>query len=248
MTDEKSAAESVEPTAQDNTLTGTPPQAPPPEQLFPDLDEPEPVHEGEIQDEADVIRYENVEPPTNFHRIVSLLRTGPLALVLRFVDQIMRNLTGSPVWRLSRITEHVYVGGQHYPSGWQRMQDEGIQAVVNMREERFSDVEKGIQGEHHLHLNTLDNTPPTLENLEIAAQFIAEQVNQDHKVYVHCGVGVGRAPSAAAAYFIYEGLSARDAIRKIRRVRPFVHLTGRQRKQLDVFENFMRSKHGTPTS
>ncbi|MGB1285321.1 MAG: protein-tyrosine phosphatase family protein, partial [Aggregatilineales bacterium] len=146
--------------------------------------------------------YENVAPPTPIHRIISLLRVGPFAIILRLVDQSLRLLTGSPVWRLSKVTEQVYLGGQHYPRGWDVMTDEGINAVLNMREAKFDDAGQGIGGEHHLHLPTRDNTAPGLEDLENAAIFVNEQVSRGHRVYIHCGVGVGRAPSATAAYFI----------------------------------------------
>jgi len=115
------------------------------------------------------------------------------------------------------------------------------QVDLELREAVHDDVALGIGGERHLHLPTPDNTPVSLEDLDAAADFIAEEVANGGKVYIHCGVGVGRAPSAAAAYFIkHQGMSARDAIQHIRMVRPFVHLTGRQGKQLFVYEQRVR--------
>jgi protein-tyrosine phosphatase len=174
-------------------------------------------------------------PPSQFNRMWSLLQTGPIALIWRFIDQGIRKWTGAPVWRLSRITPQVYVGGQHYQ--WAALEQEGIAAVVNLREVHYDDVQRGIGGTYHLHLPTRDNTPPSMADLARGADFIAEQIQLGHKVYIHCGVGVGRAPSLAAAYFIkHERLNAREAIRLIRRTRPFVHLTGRQLDQLVRFE------------
>lgn len=178
------------------------------------------------------------EKPANpLARMFSLLRVGPRALALRFYDQILRKSSGAPVWELSRITPFLYVGGQHYPKGWQEMQQEGITAVLNLRESHHNDVKKGIGGQHHLHLITRDNTPVSLENLHRAADFIQQVAEEHGKVYVHCGVGVGRAPSAAAAYFIkYQGMDTDEAIRTMKQARPFIHLTGRQKAQLRVFE------------
>jgi len=180
----------------------------------------------------------NTEKPANqFARIISLLRTGPKALFLRFFDQYTRKFTGAPVWRLSRITAQVYVGGQHYTKGWSHMEKEGISAVLNMREAVYDDVANAIGGDTHLHLATQDNTPVPMAYLHQAADFIHEQQQGGGKVYIHCGVGVGRAPSAGAAYFIkYEGLTTVQALAKIRDVRPFIHLTGKQRQQLEAFE------------
>lgn len=182
------------------------------------------------------------EKPTNpARRVVSLLRRGPRAIALRLYDQSKRKLTGSPAWRYSRITPNLYVGGQHYPPGWQAMLDEGITAVVNMRELHHDDVKRGVASEKHLHLATRDNTPPTLEALEQAATFIAQEIEAGGKVYVHCGVGVGRAPSAAAAYLIYSGMTTDEALTVILTKRPFIHLTGRQKRQLRTFEQHIKT-------
>ena len=180
------------------------------------------------------------KPTSHAHRVVSLLRTGPRALVLRFYDQTLRKRRGHPVWRLSRVLPGLYVGGQHSIKGWQKMLDEGITAIVNLREAHLDDAVKGIGGTKYLHLPTRDNTPPSIEALQNAALFIKEEIDAGGNVYVHCGVGVGRAPSAAAAYLIHTGMTAEQAITAIKAVRPFVHLTGTQFKQLKKFEQEMR--------
>jgi|TARA_B100000315_G_scaffold226314_1_gene233169 protein-tyrosine phosphatase len=41
-------------------------------------------------------------------------------------------------------------------------------------------------------------------------------VDKNIKVYVHCERGHGRSPTLVAAYFILEGLSASEAIKKVR--------------------------------
>jgi len=180
-------------------------------------------------------------PPNTLRRVISLLRTGFTPIALRFYDQTTRKRTGAPIWELSRITPQIYCGGQHYPQGWQAMEEEGITAVLNMREPVHDDAALGIGGTRHLHLPTPDNTPVSIEDLDKAADFIAEEVANGGKVYIHCGVGVGRAPSATAAYFIkHQGISAREAIQMIRKVRPFVHLTGSQGKQLFTYEQHLR--------
>ena len=181
-------------------------------------------------------------PDNPLRRITSLLRTGPRGIALRFYDQLTRKWTGYPVWNLSRITPNLYIGGQHSVHGWQKMQQEGIEAIVNMREPHLDDARHDIAGAYHLHLPTTDNTPPSLDDLQRAADFIRQHIEAGRKVYVHCGVGVGRAPSAAAAYLIQSGMSAMDALNTIHQVRPFVHLTPRQMRQLEQFEQMQREK------
>jgi dual specificity MAP kinase phosphatase len=181
-------------------------------------------------------------PAHPLKRVASLLKSGPRALMLRFYDQIKRKITGAPVWELSRVAPGLYVGGQHYAKGWQAMEEEGITAVLNMRERWHDDVKAGVGGGLHLHLHTIDNTPVALEDLDKAADYIMEEIERGGSVYVHCGVGVGRAPSAAAAYFIKQGMTTVEALAKIRETRPFIHLTGRQRRRLEEYEVMLREQ------
>lgn len=175
------------------------------------------------------------KPANPLMRMVSLAKTGPAAIVTRFIDQAHRKRTGAPHWKLSQVTAQLYVGGQHYPKGYPEMLDIGITGIVNMREDYHSDIEKGVEGSYHLHLATRDNTPPKIDDLMRGAEFIRDEIDKGGKVYIHCGVGVGRAPTMAAAYLIMIGLSPDDALNKIRKVRPFIHLTGTQKNILNEF-------------
>ena len=171
-----------------------------------------------------------------FFLIISLIFSmSPITLVWRFYDQIVRNFTGAPVVRLSRITPQLYVGGQHRSNGWERMQNMGITAIVNLREANYDDLEQGIAPERYLHLPTVDNTPPSLEDLQTGVAFIVNEIARGGQVYVHCASGVGRAPTLAAAYLISTGLTPREALKTLRKVRPFIAPRSFQKKQLELF-------------
>lgn len=185
-----------------------------------------------------------VAKPSHFSRILSLAKTGPVAVALRFIDQGHRKVSGAPLWKLSQVAPQLFLGGQHHSRGCRAMQAVGITAIVNLREAKFSDVKKGIGGERHLHLATVDNTPPTLADLMRGAAFVRDEMNRGGKVYIHCGVGVGRAPTMTAACLIASGLSAEDALRQIKKVRPFVHLTDEQRRVLDEFARRWQESQG----
>ena len=184
------------------------------------------------------------KPPHPLTRVMSLAKTGPLPILLRFADQAWRKLTGAPLWNLSEVTPQLFLGGQHNARGFQRMKDHGISAIINMREQRFSDVAAGIAGQRHLHLATIDNTPPAVADLMRGVQFAGDEIARGGKVYIHCGVGVGRAPTMAAAYLIATGLAPGDALQQIKRVRPFIHLTSAQRAVLDEFAANWQERHG----
>ena len=98
-----------------------------------------------------------------------------------------------------------------------------------------SDMDRGIGGERHLQLATVDNTPPSVEDLRRGVEFIGAELERGGKVYVHCAVGCGRAPTMAAAYLVSTGLAPDEALQRIRQVRPFINPTRKQQRVLDEF-------------
>ena len=163
-----------------------------------------------------------------------LTRQGVRVTLLWAADHATRILTGAPLQSVSQITRHLHVGGQYRRRGWSRLAERGITAVVNMRSE-FDDNDAGIAPARYLHLPTLDDHAPTLDQLGAGTAFVAEEVARSGKVYIHCGSGVGRAPTMAAAYLVGTGLSIEEAWARIRRVRPFIRPTAEQVDQLERF-------------
>ena len=164
-----------------------------------------------------------------------LSQQGLRVTTLWAADHAVRIVTGAPIQRLCRIGPQLYVGGQYRRRGWPRLRSWGVTAVVDMRLE-FDDHEAGIAPACYLYLPTLDDHAPTMEDLEAGAAFIAERVKDGGAVYVHCGSGIGRAPTMAAAYLIRSGLTADQAWARIRASRPFVRPTPPQLQQIERFE------------
>lgn len=185
------------------------------------------------------------KPPNPLLRLGGHLKTGPRAIALRWADVLHRRLIGSPIWELSAVSPNLLLGGQHYyQRGYQRMLDYGITAVVNMRRQH-SDIDKGIAGERHLQLATVDNTPPSVEDLSRGVAFIGAEIERGGKVYVHCAVGCGRAPTMTAAYLVSTGLGPDEALRRIRQVRPFINPTRKQKRVLAEFAVLWAEGRGT---
>lgn len=156
-------------------------------------------------------------------------------------DHLLRLVAGMSPPVTSRVASNLYVGGQHYERGLERMARLGISASLSLRREA-DDRARGVALEKHLWLPTTDDAPPTLEQLGAASSFIGQALAEGRGVYVHCMSGVGRAATTAAAYLISTGLSADEAWATIRRVRPFVRPSD---GQLDMLREFQRS-HGAP--
>jgi predicted protein tyrosine phosphatase len=149
-------------------------------------------------------------------------------------DHAVRILSGAPMRSVSQITPQLHVGGQYRRRGWPKLAARGITAVVNLRTE-FDDAAAGIAPERYLHLPTVDDTPPALEQLRQGADFIAEEIARGGAVYVHCGAGVGRAPTMAAAYLVSTGLTPDQAWARIRALRPFIRIKPEQATQIERF-------------
>lgn len=180
---------------------------------------------------------EQAKPASAIKRFLSFLRNGPRAIRLRGYDAYHRRETGAPVWKYSEITPQLYVGGQHTKQGYAEMREFGITAIVNMREARHCDVQQGIGGERHLHLPTVDHTPPSIQDLTRGVAFIRDQIKTcpGAKVYIHCAAGCGRAPTMAAAYLVSLGGTPAEAWNRIKAARPFINPTGKQQLAVKQF-------------
>ena len=149
-------------------------------------------------------------------------------------DHIVRLSTGAPPERYSRITPKLHVGGQYSAAGWRRLQQRGVTAVVNLRDE-FDDAEAGIAPARYLFLPTVDDTPPTIAQLCQGVRFIHQEISGGGEVYVHCMLGVGRSVTMVAAYLVATGKTPAEAWRIIRRRRPFIQPTTGQEARLVEF-------------
>jgi predicted protein tyrosine phosphatase len=163
-----------------------------------------------------------------------LIGQGVRTTALWAADHLARRIIGAPIRTVSQIRPQLHVGGQYRRRGWPRLEARGITAVVNMRVE-FDDQAAGIAPERYLYLPTVDDHAPSLEHLAAGADYVAQEIARGGSVYVHCGSGVGRAPTMAAAYLVHTGLTPAQAWDHIRQKRPFVRPTAVQIEQLERF-------------
>lgn len=173
-----------------------------------------------------------------FHLLrLHLVHRGLRYGLLWTTDLIVRLTWGVSPPRFTEITPHLHVGGQYLRWGLPILERRGITAVVNMRDE-FDDREKDIAPDRYLYLPTVDNTPPSLDDLRAGTEFIHEEIQRDGRVYVHCEAGVGRAPTMAVAYLVTRGMDPDSAWELLRERRPFVRPTPTQVKQIERFARF----------
>jgi len=173
---------------------------------------------------------------------VDRLRTQGLRVTLLWVyARIFPRLTGIPILAYSQITPQIYIGAQHRKVGMRKLLRKGIDSDLNLRMEH-DDAAFGVALPHYCYLPTVDDTPPSAEDLLKGIDFIRQRVASGGKVYIHCAGGVGRAPTMAAAYFISEGMAPAEAVALIEKHRPFVRMTPPQVAQLEQFARVIRQK------
>jgi len=170
-----------------------------------------------------------------------LWKYGPWQTWLWLYEKIARIQIGVSPIETTRVTPHVFVGGQQYRRGLEALRQMGISATVSLRQEA-DDTAKGVAMEQHLWLPTPDDDAPTLAQLAQGVAFIREAVKAGRGVYIHCAQGVGRAPTMAAAYLISEGHSPESALAAIRKVRPFITPTRVQLRRLMEWAEGQRMK------
>lgn len=101
---------------------------------------------------------------------------------------------------------------------WLRQQ--GIDMLISLTEDPPFRRDVDEAGLLLYHLPVEDMTAPTLEELEQAVRTIARAHQQGLGVAVHCAAGLGRTGTVLAAWFVQQGDSPAEAMRRIRRLRP----------------------------
>ncbi len=180
-----------------------------------------------------------MNPAKKIHSLFLIL----VIQVHKVIDILHRRIKGAPYLKRSQITANLFLGGQYNLVGLKKLRDIGITAIVNMRE-RSIYTEAQYQGFRYLHLPTVDNTPPTLEDLIRGAEFVDNEIKNNGKVYIHCRQGLGRGPSMAIAYLLKLGTTYDDAFALVKKVRPFINPRPLQIARLKELEQVYKKQTG----
>jgi protein tyrosine phosphatase (PTP) superfamily phosphohydrolase (DUF442 family) len=159
--------------------------------------------------------------------------------IAKMMDILHRYIYGLPNIAKSQITANLFLGSQYNLIGLRKLKALGITAIVNMRIHSVYS-EAHYEGFKYLHIPTVDNTPPVLEDLIRGAQFIDNEIEGGGKVYVHCRQGLGRGPTMALAYLIKIGLTFDDAFALVKKVRKFVNPRRGQIERLKELEQYYK--------
>jgi atypical dual specificity phosphatase len=100
------------------------------------------------------------------------------------------------------------------------LREQGIEILLSLTEDRPRRDWIDESGLLVYHEPLEDMEPPSQEQLGRCVSAILRANERKMGVAVHCGAGLGRTGVVLAAYFVARGLSAANAIARIRRLRP----------------------------
>jgi atypical dual specificity phosphatase len=119
----------------------------------------------------------------------------------------------------------------------------GVDILVTLTEEPLPRTWVDGAGLLSVHVPVPDMDVPTVEQIEQVMTVIEKAKTGSMGVAVHCLAGRGRTGTILAAYFVHRGLSARDAIKKVRELRPGSIEVTEQEDAIRAFERSRRANN-----
>ena len=101
---------------------------------------------------------------------------------------------------------------------WLRRQ--GIELVISLTEDPLRRDWVNDAGLLVVHVPVVDMEAPSQEQLDRALSAIKRAHERNMGVAVHCTAGLGRTGVILACYFVTKGMTAKNAIARVRRLRP----------------------------
>jgi len=121
--------------------------------------------------------------------------------------------------------------------------DQGIKSVVTVREVALPSNWFEGGDIDYLHLEVEDFGAPDMDQLVRAVDFIDQQISSGKPVMVHCAAGKGRTGTVLAAYLVKkQNLTAKQAIEKLRAMRPGSVQSVSQETAVSMYEKYLKSK------
>ena len=121
----------------------------------------------------------------------------------------------------------------------------GIDVLVSLTEDPVPREWVNDAGLLAVNVPVPDMEPPTDRQLDHLLDTIRRANASGMGVAVHCGAGLGRTGTVLAAYFVNQGLKAREAVAKVRELRPGSVETADQELAVEAFARRASGDRGT---
>jgi atypical dual specificity phosphatase len=105
-------------------------------------------------------------------------------------------------------------------AGLAGLAEQGVTVLVNLHQRAHRPARLAQFGLTEMHLPVADFTAPSPAQLTAGVEAISQALTEGRRVAVHCGGGLGRTGTLLACYLVRQGLSASEAIERVRAVRP----------------------------
>ncbi len=122
------------------------------------------------------------------------------------------------------------------------LRDSGIKAILSLTEHSQNSSILKRYGFEHLHVPIEDYSAPTIDQIEQSVNFIHRMEVAGKPTLVHCGAGRGRTGVILAAYLVYKGYTAEQAVLEVRERRPLSIDTADQEYVIARYERVLESR------
>lgn len=92
----------------------------------------------------------------------------------------------------------------------------GITMLITLTERDIDHSALQAYGLRNLHLPVHDREPPSVAQLQMLMKRMDSLMAKGEVLAVHCLAGIGRTGTVLASWLIYEGLTAQEALRRVR--------------------------------
>src|SRR5207244_3491621 len=121
------------------------------------------------------------------------------------------------------------------------LREQGLQLLISLTEIPLRSDWLNEAGLLSIHIPIEDMHAPTLEQLDSCVSAIRRAREHGMGLAVHCAAGLGRTGTVLAAYLVSQGFSAREAIARVRELRPGSIETPEQEAAIEEYARRLQS-------